>query len=58
MFNCIDSCFVESVDSLQDEYFYKSEIFSQLKRMGPLGPLPCKAMGHILYSWDNDPGSP
>ena len=32
--------------------------FSQLKRMGPLGPLPWKVMGHILKSWDNDPGPP
>ena len=26
--------------------------------MGPLGPLPWKVMGHILKSWDNDPGPP
>ena len=32
--------------------------FSQLNRMGPLGPLPWKAMGHFLKSWDNDPGPP
>ena len=32
--------------------------FSQLKRMGPLGPLPWKVMGHILKSWDNGPGPP
>ena len=51
-------CFVEFVDSLYNEYFYQSEIFSQLKRMGPLGPLPWKVMGHILKSWDNDPGPP
>ena len=38
--------------------FYQSEIFSQLKRMGPLGPLPWKVMEHILKSWDNDPGPP
>ena len=38
--------------------FYWSEIFSKLKRMGPLGPLPWKVMGHILKSWDNDPGPP
>ena len=24
--------------------------------MSPLGPLPWKVMGHILKSWDNDPG--
>ena len=36
--------------------FYLSEIFSQLKRMGPLGPLSWKVMGHILKAWDNDPG--
>ena len=35
-------CFVEFIDSLWDEYFfYWSEIFSQLKKMGP-----------ILKSWD------
>ena len=33
--------------------FYLCEIFSQLKRMGPL---PWKVMGHILKSWDNDLG--
>ena len=38
--------------------FLLSKIFSQLKRMGPLGPLPWKVMGHILKSWDNDPGPP
>ena len=27
------------------------EFFSQLKRMGPLGPLPWIVMGHILKSW-------
>ena len=32
--------------------------FSQLKWMGPLAPLPWKVMGHILKSWDNDPGPP
>ena len=36
--------------------FYKSESFSQLKRMGPLGPLPSEVMGHILKSWDNGLG--
>ena len=25
--------------------------------MGPLGPLPWKVMGHIMKSWDNDPGA-
>ena len=34
------------------------ENFSQLIRMGPLGPLPWQVMGHILKSWDNDPGPP
>ena len=38
--------------------FFISEIFSQLKWVGPLGPLPLKFMGHILKSWDNDPGPP
>ena len=35
-----------------------TEIFSHLKRMGPLGALPWKVMGHILKSWDNDPDPP
>ena len=39
-------------------FFYLSEIFSHLKMMGQLGPLPWKVMGHILKSWDNDPGPP
>ena len=39
-------------------FIKKSEIFSQLKRMGPLGPLSWEVMGHILKSWDNDPGPP
>ena len=34
---------------------FQSEIFLQFKRMGPL---PWKVMGHILKSWDNDPGPP
>ena len=36
----------------------KVRFFSQPKRMGQLGPLPWKVMGHILKSWDNDPGPP
>ena len=32
--------------------------FSHLKRMGPVGPLPQKVMGHIFKSWDNDSGPP
>ena len=36
----------------------KVRFSSQLKRMGPLGPLPWKVMGHILKSWDNDLGPP
>ena len=40
------------------QYFYLSEIFSQLERMSPLGPLPWKGTGHISKSWDNDPGPP
>ena len=39
-------------------FFIQSKIFSQLKGMGPLGQLPWKVMGHILKSWDNDPGPP
>ena len=39
-------CFVEFADSLWGEHLNLSEIFSQLKRMGPLGPLPWKVMGH------------
>ena len=58
MFYCIDNCFVESVESRYDEYICKVRFFSQLKRMGPLGPLPLKVIGHILKSWDNDPGPP
>ena len=62
MFYCIDNlhvlCFVEFIDSLSVEYFYLREIFSQLKGMGQLGPLPWKVMGHILKSWDNDPVPP
>ena len=36
--------------------FYLSEIFSQLKRKGPLGALSWKVMGPIWKSWDYDPG--
>ena len=43
-------CFVEFIGSLYNEYFYQSEIFSQLKRMGQLGPLPWKVIGHIFKS--------
>ena len=38
--------------------FFIKVRFSHLKRMHPLGPLPQKVMGHILKSWDNDPGPP
>ena len=41
-------CFVEFIDSLNK--FYKSEIFSQLKRIVQLGPLPWKLMRHSLNS--------
>ena len=59
MFNCIDNCFVEFEDSMLDEYFfYQSEFFSQLKRIGSLGQMLWKVMGHIMKSWDNDPGPP
>ena len=60
MFYCIDYLHVLSVLSSSQTrckiniFFYQSEIFSQLKRMGPLGPLPWKVMCHILKSWDND----
>ena len=51
-------CFVEFLDSLLDEYFIKVRFLSQLKRMGPLGPLPWKVVGHILKSWNNGAGPP
>ena len=38
--------------------FIKVRFFHNKKKMGPLGPLPWKVMGHILKSWDNDPGPP
>ena len=45
-------CFVEFVN-----IFIKVRFFTT-KKKGPLGPLPWKVMGHILKSWDNDPGPP
>ena len=50
---------MEFVDSLQDEYFYLSEIFSQLKKDGSTGPTALESdVSHILKSWDNDSGAP
>ena len=38
--------------------FIEVRFFHNKKKMGSLGPLPWKVMGHILKSWDNDPGPP
>ena len=64
MFYCIDYLHVLSVVEFVTKtrckmnIFIKMIFFSQLKRMGSLGPLPWKVMGHILKSWDNDPCPP
>ena len=51
----LEKCFtvLSSWTRCKMNIFYESEIFSQLKRMGLLGPLPWKVMGPILKSWDN-----
>ena len=38
--------------------FIKVRFFRNKIKMGPLGPLPWKVMGHILKSWDNNSGPP
>ena len=63
MFYCIDYLHILSVlwsseTRCKMNIFIKVRFFITTKKDGSTGPTALKVMGHILKSWDNDPGPP
>ena len=57
---CLKTSFAVSNTYMYFLFLWSSALFNcafyTTKMDGPLGPLPCKVISHILKSWDNDPG--